>query len=113
PARWLYQADCYLGRRRPVTQVLLRTVRPFLVRWDEHAAHSAQQYVTQSTAVRDRIRRLYGIEAEVLPAPFALGVGEGEPVVGIEPGFFLCVSRLLPYKNVDAVVGAFKELRNQ
>ncbi len=27
-----------------------------------------------------------------------------------EPGFFLCVARLLPYKNVDAVVAAFREL---
>jgi glycosyltransferase involved in cell wall biosynthesis len=28
----------------------------------------------------------------------------------LEPGFFLCVSRLLPYKNVDAVVAGFGEM---
>jgi glycosyltransferase involved in cell wall biosynthesis len=31
-------------------------------------------------------------------------------VAGIEPGFALCVSRLLPYKNVGAVVEAFAGL---
>ena len=29
---------------------------------------------------------------------------------GLEPGFFLCVSRLLAYKNVGAVVAAFDRL---
>ena len=33
-----------------------------------------------------------------------------EQVAGLEPGFVLCVSRLLPYKNVDAVVRAFESL---
>jgi glycosyltransferase involved in cell wall biosynthesis len=32
------------------------------------------------------------------------------PVQGILPGFFLCVSRLLPYKNVDVVMAAFADL---
>jgi glycosyltransferase involved in cell wall biosynthesis len=31
-------------------------------------------------------------------------------VDGINPGFVLCVSRLLAYKNVDAVIDAFAEL---
>jgi glycosyltransferase involved in cell wall biosynthesis len=110
PARWLYQADRYLGRRRPIMGAALHTVRPLLMRWDRKAARSAQRYLTPSGAVRDRIRRLYGIEAELLPAPFALGPGDAEPVGGIGQGFFLCVSRLLPYKNVEAVVAAFSQL---
>jgi glycosyltransferase involved in cell wall biosynthesis len=31
-------------------------------------------------------------------------------VAGVEPGYFLCVSRLLPYKNVQAVVDAMGAL---
>jgi glycosyltransferase involved in cell wall biosynthesis len=31
----------------------------------------------------------------------------------LDGGFWLCVSRLLPYKNVDAVVAAFGELPNE
>jgi glycosyltransferase involved in cell wall biosynthesis len=38
---------------------------------------------------------------------------EAQPVAGVEPGMWLCVSRLLAYKNVDAVVGAFARLPGQ
>jgi glycosyltransferase involved in cell wall biosynthesis len=31
-------------------------------------------------------------------------------VDGVRPGFVLCVSRLLPYKNVEAVTAAFRQL---
>ena len=44
----------------------------------------------------------YGIEAEVIPPPPAITpYGETEAVPGIEPGFVLAVSRLLPYKNLS------------
>ena len=32
---------------------------------------------------------------------------------GIEPGFLLCVSRLLPYKNVDVVLEAMRSLPHE
>jgi glycosyltransferase involved in cell wall biosynthesis len=67
--------------------------------------------VANSTVVRERIRDLYGVDAEVIPPPPALTpAGEQRPVLGIEPGFFLCVARLLSYKNVDAVIEAFRSL---
>jgi glycosyltransferase involved in cell wall biosynthesis len=106
PARWLYQTDRYLGHRRPIAGTLLKAARPYLRKWDQQAAHSAQRYLTQSTAVRNRIRAIYGIEAEILPAPSCLGMGDALPVSGLDPGFFLCVSRLLPYKNLDAIIDA-------
>ncbi|MDQ6946298.1 MAG: glycosyltransferase [Actinomycetota bacterium] len=34
-------------------------------------------------------------------------------MAGIEPGFLLCVARLLPYKNVDAVIAAAERLPEQ
>jgi glycosyltransferase involved in cell wall biosynthesis len=111
PARWLYQADRYLRTRGATARAMLRALRPHLLRWDRHAAASAHRYLANSTAVQARIRSVYGIEAEVLPPPPALArEGGAHPVDGLEPGFVLCVSRLLPYKNVDAVVRAFGDL---
>jgi glycosyltransferase involved in cell wall biosynthesis len=114
PARWLYQTDAYLGGRRTGLRAPLRLVRPFLTRWDRRAALSADRYLTSSTAVRERIRSLYGIDAEVVPPPPALRPGGPVRMVdGLEPGFFLCVSRLLPYKNVRAVIEAFRSVPEQ
>jgi glycosyltransferase involved in cell wall biosynthesis len=111
PARWLYQPDNYLRGRSVALRATARALGPSLARWDRRAAASADRYLANSTAVADRIRRIYGLEAEVLPPPPALTPdGLSEPVEGVEPGFVLCVSRLLPYKNLDAVVRAFAGL---
>jgi glycosyltransferase involved in cell wall biosynthesis len=111
PARWLYQPERYLRGRGPAIRSTLRVLRPALERWDRQAAASADSYLANSSAVAERIRQIYGIEAEVLPPPPALEPGgQTEQVTGVEPGFLLCVSRLLPYKNLDAVVRAFAQL---
>jgi glycosyltransferase involved in cell wall biosynthesis len=111
PARWLYQPDVYFDQGASPTRAALAALRPALQRWDERAAQRADLYLVNSSAVRDRVLETYGIVAEVVPPPVGLDPsGERRPVAGIEPGFALCVSRLLPYKNVGAVVEAFAGL---
>ena len=111
PARWLYQTGRYVGERGGVARVAAGVLGGPLRRWDRAAAASADLYVVNSRAVRDRVRELYGRDAEVVPPPPALAPdGEREPVAGVEPGFVLCVSRLLPYKNVGEIAAAFREL---
>jgi glycosyltransferase involved in cell wall biosynthesis len=108
PARWLYQSRSYLSDRQYTAKAGLAVLRPYLMRWDRRAAATSDRYVANSTVVRERIREAYGIEAEVVPPPPAVDpLGAKQPIDGIEPGFFLCVSRLLSYKNVDAVIRAF------
>jgi glycosyltransferase involved in cell wall biosynthesis len=106
PARWLYDGHRYLGGRHGASWAALSLLRPYLRRWDRRAAGSASRYLANSTVVRERIRLVYGIDAEVLPPPPALRADDPREPLGLEPGFFLCVSRLLPYKNVDAVLRA-------
>jgi glycosyltransferase involved in cell wall biosynthesis len=115
PARWLYQPTVYLGDRgRLGASAALRLLSPGLKRWDRWAANAACRYLTSSTAVRARIREVYGIDAEVLPPPPTLDpAGPQEAPPGLEPGFVLCVSRLLPYKHVDAVMEAVTSLPSE
>jgi glycosyltransferase involved in cell wall biosynthesis len=111
PARWLYQTDRYVERMPPAARPAIAALGSPLRRWDRRRARTASRYLVNSTHVARSVRDLYGLDAEVLPPPPALAPeGETEPVPGLEPGFFLCVSRLLPYKNVDAVVEAFATL---
>ena len=85
----------------------LGLLSPGLRRWDGAAARRADVYLANSTVTQRAIRDAYGIEAEVLaPPPAMLPDGEERAVPGVEPGFLLCVARLLPYKNVDVVVEA-------
>ena len=60
-----------------------------------------------SAVTQARVREHWGRDAEILHPPPGLSVeGPSHPVAGLEPGFLLTVSRLLPYKRVDSVVGA-------
>jgi glycosyltransferase involved in cell wall biosynthesis len=121
PARWLYLPDLYLGEDSGLAKrAVLRATAPALRSWDRRAARSCDRYLAVSTVVRQRIADAYGISADLLPPPVAMSRNAlTEPVPELmqwlsadgesDPGeaFYLCVSRLLPYKNVDAVVGAF------
>jgi len=111
PARWLYDGARYLGDVSSSARPLLGALRPWLVRWDRHAASTACRYLTLSRIVQDRLWSTYGVEAEVIPPPHTIRPEAARtPVAGIEPGFVLCVSRLLPYKNVGPLIDAFRQL---
>jgi glycosyltransferase involved in cell wall biosynthesis len=60
------------------------------------------------------VKRIYGIEADVLHPPLTIDAGgPRQQLNDVEPGYVLSVSRLLPYKNVDAVVAAFDRLTQE
>jgi glycosyltransferase involved in cell wall biosynthesis len=110
PARWLYQTDQYTDGQ-PMARAAVRALGPALRRWDAAAAARAHRYLVNSTVVAADVRDRYGIDAEVLAPPVTIdALGAQDPIAGIEPGAFVCVSRLLRYKHVDAIVAAFMAL---
>ncbi len=114
PARWLYQQSTYLGatasKWQTASTVLLT---PLLRRWDHAAARSCDRYLAISSVVQERIASTYQRDSDIVPAPFSWnGDAEANPIPEVERWasgnpFMLCVSRLLPYKNVDQVIRAF------
>ncbi|MFK5633446.1 MULTISPECIES: glycosyltransferase [unclassified Ornithinimicrobium] len=116
PARWLYQAEEYLGEsgRRSARAVALGALTPPLRLWDRTAAGRADRYLANSQTVKERIATTYGIEADVVPPPPGLdlcGEQSGHPDLA-EWGhcsYWLVVSRLLPYKNVDKAIETFRD----
>ena len=98
-SRFAFAYDDYVGGFGAA-----RFARPMisrLVEWDRRAAQRPTAYVANSQNVADRVRRYYGRNARVLHCPvdidrFSVGGGLG--------GYFLVVSRLLPYKRVDVAI---------
>jgi glycosyltransferase involved in cell wall biosynthesis len=111
PARWLYQSDAYLSARSALSKACMRLLNPPLRVWDQRAARTADRYVANSSHTKTMIERQYGLESTIVfpPAGVELG-GLQEPFSGLEPGYFLCVSRLLAYKHIDTVIEAFRQL---
>jgi glycosyltransferase involved in cell wall biosynthesis len=114
PPRWLYdEARHYLCRLPDAVQTAFAAVAPSLRTIDRRAARTADAYFANSKIVVSRIREAYGMDAEVFAPPVTQPSTFEKPIAGIEPGFVLCASRLLPYKNIDEVVRAFAILRDE
>jgi glycosyltransferase involved in cell wall biosynthesis len=116
PARWLYQTHRYLGDHpNRSSELALRLLGPWLRRWDLRAARTADVYVATSSVVQDRIHSAYGLPSVVIPAPRPdTDTEQPEPMAAIDDWldghpYELCVSRLLPYKNVDQIVAAYTD----
>jgi glycosyltransferase involved in cell wall biosynthesis len=120
PARWLYQRDRYLratggpSGTKLLAGAALGVLGAPLRHVDRIAAARATTYVANSTATAALVGELYGRDAEILCPPPALDAnGEQRELHGVEPGFVLCVARLLAYKHVDVAVAAAEGLGRQ
>lgn len=99
PARWLYADEHLAGSH---AQRALAPVTRVMRGWDHRAAWRADLYIANSDQVRRRIEHEYGIFAPVVYPP--VDVDRFRPRARGER--LLVVSRLLPYKRVDAIVDA-------
>ncbi|PZE27895.1 glycosyltransferase [Curtobacterium sp. MCBD17_028] len=111
PARWLYQAEDYLEGHGALARVVLGLIAAPLRRWDRRQASRADAYVVNSTSVAQRVREAYGLEPQILFPPVSIDItGPITPVDGLEPGYFLTVSRDRGYKGTSRLIDAFSEL---
>jgi glycosyltransferase involved in cell wall biosynthesis len=80
--------------------------------WDRRASARVTHFVANSEFVRDRIARCYGREAAVVHPPVDVGFftpSENAPDPAARD-YYVTGSRWVPYKRVDLVVAAFREL---
>jgi glycosyltransferase involved in cell wall biosynthesis len=108
PMRYAWLPDLESARTRGAARLPLRLLSGRLRRSDLEASRRPDAYIAISTAVRERIRRFYGREAVVIHPP--VDVGDFRPGAQKEPGRFLWVHRLVPYKRPELVMEAFRGL---
>jgi glycosyltransferase involved in cell wall biosynthesis len=82
--------------------------RRYLQRWDLRSAGRVDFFAANSKNVAAKITKLYRRDAEVIHPPvdpdkFHIGSGQGR--------FFLIVSALVPYKNIQLAIAAFNRLK--
>ncbi|OGM77275.1 hypothetical protein A2188_02505 [Candidatus Woesebacteria bacterium RIFOXYA1_FULL_43_9] len=83
----------------------------YLREWDKIAARRPDVLVAISTEIKARITKYYNCDSVIIFPPVRLG-RRGLPNLEGEAlrGYYLVVSRLVPYKRVDLVVKAFNQL---
>ena len=108
PMRYAWLPETHTGPVNAVTGLGLRVFRGYLRRRDLAASRRPDAFAANSTAVRDRIRRFYDRDAEVIHPP--VDVAELDATLEKEPGHFLWVHRIVPYKRPELVLEAFRDL---
>ncbi len=108
PMRYMWDRfDDYFGPNK-VGVVLSRSVfRPVakMLQWyDLRTVDRVDKFIANSQFVADRVRRLYGREAEILPPP--VDVSHFGKVVRSPEDWYLMVTALAPYKRADEAIFA-------
>jgi glycosyltransferase involved in cell wall biosynthesis len=106
---WDLQAQ-YLresGLEHGVKSLYVRWLLHKMRLWDASSANGVDQFLANSSYIARRIAKTYRREALVVPPPVA--VDDFTPGQGTRDGF-LVVSRFVPYKRVELIVQAFREM---
>lgn len=106
--RYLWQTEDYLDYEvgsRPLN-LLVRQALPGLRERDREAAAKMKVLVANSRNVQERIRRCYGLDSLVVNPPVETSRFHAS---ADEEGYYLVVSRLLGYKNIELPVRAFTQ----
>lgn len=100
------------GLERGVKSWLARAMLQQMRLWDSRTAHGVDAYIANSHFIARRIRKIYGRTATVIHPPVTVP----DRLTPIDPDrerFFLAASRLVPYKNIRAIVEAFRHLPDE
>lgn len=120
PARYLWSQAAAYGRGGSPTalarRLALRAMGPALRAWDRRTSANVTRFVGISRHIVGEIERCYGRSAELVHPPTRTGfftprnagAGGRDAALpgGIEPGYWLYVGALEPYKRADLAIEA-------
>lgn len=108
PARFLWAPELYEGEfGRPLVGPGFKAASARLKRWDLASNAGVDAFVAISETVRERIRRFYQRDSEVIHPCIDLDLFR--PADVDREDFFLMVSGLVPHKRIDLAVEAFRQ----
>lgn len=107
PTRYLWMPEM---DARASTSWLRRRVNKTLKVWDLAASARPDYFIGNSINVKDRIKKFYNRDAEVVYPPVDTSFYNPKKEEIKKSDFYLFVGRFVPYKKADLVVEAFNEL---
>lgn len=111
----LYLARPQFGKLQYLATPLVKTILSVLAKWDLVAATRPDQMISISKHVQKRVKKYYKRDSPVIYPPvdikkFAVS---RQPSATSHRPYYLCVSRLVPYKRVDLLVAAFTQTKRR
>ena len=113
PMRYIWDRfDDYFPRSRPLRRAAAMSFAPWLRRWDVRTASEVTRFVANSTFVRDRIRRFYDRDADVVH-PYVDDAFLARGLEADRDDYHVIVSALVPYKRIDLAIAAIAASRRR
>ena len=107
PTRYLWSGyDVYF--KNPILKFISTPTVAYLRYWDKIAAARPDRMIAISTEVRERIKKYYGRDSEII-FPLVDLSSPNHKDSSLQ-NYYLVVSRFVPYKRVDLAVRAFNKL---
>lgn len=109
PTRYLWEPEIDNRAKSGFMSGLRQKTAHKLRLWDKVAAERPDYYLANSETVRERIKKYYKRESQVVYPPVEIDKFSYNKGISIQD-YFLFVSRLIPYKKADLVIEAFNKL---
>lgn len=105
PTRFLWD---YAYKYKSPFPALQKMILHYQRMWDRAAANRVDHFIANSQTTASRIKKHYGQQAKVIYPP--VGLDNWLPAAQSSSGYYLIVTQLTPYKNIDIAVDAFNKL---
>lgn len=89
---------------------LVRKMLSYIRIWDRVAADRPDYIIANSLYTQNRIKKYYGRESTVIYPPVSQVTYNTQHKTNTNKNYFLVVSRLSPYKNIDLIIKVFNKL---
>lgn len=109
PMRYAWDLyDDYANDGSLLKALLYKLFVRYIRAWDYRTAQKVDYFIANSENVKKRIARNYGRKAEVIYPP----VRVHQFALNEQPrkDYYLCVGRFVPYKRIDIVINAFRNM---
>jgi glycosyltransferase involved in cell wall biosynthesis len=104
--QYLRESGLLTGFKGLIAKYLLHRLRL----WDLRTANGVDVFVSNSAFIAKRIWKIYRREAQVVFPPVDV---ESFSLCQHKENFYLTASRMVPYKKMDLIVEAFKQMPNR
>ncbi len=111
PMRYAWDfTDDYTSTLGNAKKLCARLVLRSLRKWDIASLNRVDHFAAISHYIAERIKRIYGREAEVIYPPVDT---ERIALEENKENYFLTVSRMVPYKKMDLIVETFSQFQDK
>lgn len=112
PTRYLWSGYNHYFRN-PLLRFISKPIISYLRNWDKIASQRPDLYIAISEEVRKRIKKYYARDSKVIYPPIMLATSNQQLAARKldAKGYFLVVSRLVPYKRIDLAIRACNKLK--